>query len=144
LTGRTLRPVFTVFLSAVLISVLTFDRSAARGEQDPLPVPAAQPPVLDVFGADRTDRLQELRSVREWCVTSDVPSDSRAGPARIYHSEVESGKTDRGIIALEIHVVQDVLAAVGGVDLEVAHCENIPLGPVHAAAWRTLQVEPVG
>src|SRR5699024_2319387 len=74
----------------------------------------------------------------------DVPGQGRAGPGRVLHAGVKSRETDRGVIALEIHVVQDVLAAVGGVELEVAHGEDIPLGPVHAAARGTLQVEPVG
>src|SRR5699024_8009776 len=144
LAGRTLRTDFTVFLSAVLMSVLTFDRGPTGGEQDPLPVPAAQTPVLDVFGADRTHRVQELRSAREGRLAPDVLGQGRTGPVRVLHPRIASGEADRGVIALEIHVIQDVLAAVGGVELEVTDGEDVPVGAADATARCTLQIEAVG
>src|SRR5699024_6413257 len=144
LIGRTLGTEFTVFAFAVLMSVLTFDRGATGGEQNALPVPAAQTPVLDVIGADRTHRVQELRSAREGRLAPDVPGQGRTGPVRVLHPRIASGKADRGVIPLEIHVIQDVLAAVGGVELQVTDGEDVPVGAADATARCTLQVEAVG
>src|SRR5699024_7450946 len=101
LIGRTLGTEFTVFAFAVLMSVLTFDRGATGGEQNALPVPAAQPPVLHVIGADRTHRVQELRSTREGCLAPDVLGQGRTGPVRVLHPRIASGKADCGVIPLE-------------------------------------------